>query len=100
MGFQSDRLQETNFSSKMMKIETHIRELSKGSVGIVVGYDRSYGGYIGKLAARGLTPETIFVVISPISAQGYVEIMLSEKIIQLSKPEADALCVEEVLEDS
>ena len=42
----------------------------------------------------------MFVVISPISAQGYVEIMLKEKIIQLSKPEANALCVEEVLEDN
>ena len=51
MGYQSDRFQETNFSSEMMKIETHIQELSQGSVGIVVGYDRFYGGYIGKLAA-------------------------------------------------
>ena len=99
MGFSGDRLPETNFSNKVMKIETHIRELSQGVIGIVVGYDRSYGGYIGKLAAMGLTPGTTFVVISPISTQGCVKIMLREKIIQLSKPEANALCVEEASED-
>lgn len=82
-----------------MKIETHIRELSQGSVGIVVGYARSYGGYIGKLLTMGLNPGTTFVVICPRSTQGWVEIMLPEKIIKLSKPEAEALCIEEVLDD-
>ena len=49
-----------------MKIRTQIRELERGSIGIIVGYDRAYGGYIGKLVKMGLKPETQFVVLCPI----------------------------------
>lgn len=78
-----------------MEIKTHLRQLSEGSVGNIVGYDCTYGGYIGKLLAMGLTPGTNFVVLETAFSDGSIEIMLPEKIIKLSKPEANALCVEE-----
>lgn len=78
----------------MMKIKTNIAELSLGTVGIVAGYSTVYGGYIGKLMSRGLTPGVSFVVLNLNLAQGAVQIMLEEKILILSKPEVNALCID------
>jgi ferrous iron transport protein A len=83
-----------------MEITISIYELSLGSVGVVVGYSRVYGGYIGKLVSKGLIPGTPFVLLNLALKQGTVQIMLQEKIITLSKPEANALCIEPVTEDS
>jgi ferrous iron transport protein A len=83
----------------MMEIETHIRELTTGAVGVVVGYDHSYRGYMGRLLMMGLTPGTKFVVLNTSSQQGIVKIMLETKMIELSKPEANALCVENVTDN-
>ncbi|MGL5794009.1 MAG: FeoA family protein [Waterburya sp.] len=83
-----------------MEITISIYELSLGSVGFVVGYSRVYGGYIGKLVSKGLIPGTPFVLLNLALEQGTVQIMLQEKIITLSKPEANALCIEPVTEDS
>ena len=82
-----------------MTIRTQIKELELGSVGIVVGYDRAYGGYIGKLIKMGLKPETQFIVLRTTCEEGAVEILLKERIIKLSKSEANALCVEEINEN-
>jgi len=79
-----------------MQVWTNIRELSLGSVGTIVGYDKAYGGYIGKLIALGLTPGTKFVVLDSATQKDSVVMLLSEKIIELSKPETNALCVEEI----
>lgn len=79
-----------------MRIETSIRELSQGTVGIIVGYDRTYGGYIGKLLTKGLKPGTTFIALNASLPAGFSEIILPAKIVRLSKPEADALCVEPV----
>lgn len=81
-----------------MIIRTEIKELELGSVGIVVGYDRAYGGYTGKLMKMGLTPETEFVVLCTTRPEGAVEILLKKGIIKLSKSEANALCIEEIEE--
>ncbi len=78
-----------------MHMKTRIDELSVGSIGIIVGYDSTYGGYVGKLMAMGLTPETEFVVLEICSTQGCVSILLQDRILNLSKPEVNALCVEE-----
>jgi ferrous iron transport protein A len=83
-----------------MEITISIYELSLGSVGVVVGYSRVYGGYIGKLVSKGLIPGTPFVLLNLALEQGTVQIMLQEKIIILSKPEANALCIEPVAEDN
>jgi ferrous iron transport protein A len=77
-----------------VEIQISIRELSVGSVAIIVGYSRVYGGYIGKLLAKGLTPGKVFVVLDTTLSEGRVAILLKEKISILSKPETDALCVE------
>lgn len=82
-----------------MKIATNIVELSEGSAATVVGYSRVYGGYVGKLVSQGLLPGTPFVVLSLPIAQGGVQIMLEDKIITLSKPEVNALCVEPLEEE-
>ncbi len=82
-----------------MKIAINILEFPIGTAATVVGYSRVYGGYVGKLISQGLVPGTPFVVLSLPLAQGGVQIMLQEKIITLSKPEVNALCVEAIQED-
>lgn len=82
-----------------MKITTSIRELSLGSVAIIAGYSLVYGGYVGKLISKGLKPGTPFVVLNLALPEGAVQIMLQEKIITLSKPEVNALCIETLAED-
>ena len=82
-----------------MEVQTNIKELSLGSVATIVGYAKAYGGYIGKLMSWGLTPGRKFIVLDISSQKGSVAILLSEKVIQLSKPEVDALCVEEIKEE-
>lgn len=82
-----------------MRIAINISELSSGSVAVIVGYSRVYGGYVGKLISQGLLPGKDFVVLSLTMPQGAVQIMLQEKIITLSKPEVNALCIETLLEE-
>ena len=81
-----------------MRITIGIAELPVGSAGIIAGYNRVYGGYIGKLISKGLTPNTSFVVLSS-GVAGTVQIMLQDKIVTLSKPEANALCIDLQEED-
>jgi ferrous iron transport protein A len=83
-----------------MNLAINIPELSTGSVGTIVGYSRVYGGYVGKLISQGLIPGTPFVVLSFNLPHGAVQIMLQEKIITLSKPEVNALVVENSLEEN
>ena len=83
-----------------MKIAINILEFPVGTAATIVGYSRVYGGYVGKLISQGLLPGTPFVVLSLPLPQGGVQIMLQEKIITLSKPEVNALCVEALEEDS
>ena len=78
-----------------MQVWTHIRELSLGTVGTIVGYEKAYGGYIGKLIALGLTPGTQFIVLDSSTQKDSVVMLLSDKVVELSKPETNALCVEE-----
>lgn len=77
-----------------MSLAINIPELVPGSVAIVVGYSRVYGGYIGRLFSLGLIPGTLFVILDLNLDRGAVQIMLEEKIITLSKPEVNALVVE------
>ncbi|MEM9272638.1 MAG: FeoA family protein [Cyanobacteria bacterium P01_F01_bin.143] len=79
-----------------MQAWTYIKELSLGSVGTIVGYEKAYGGYIGKLIALGLTPGAQFIVLDSDTKKNIVIMLLSDKIVELSKPETNALCVEEI----
>ena len=82
-----------------MKIAISIPELSLGSAAIIAGYSRVYGGYAGKLISKGLIPGTSFVLLNSDLSRGRVQIMLRDKIITLSKPETNALCIETVAEE-
>ena len=81
-----------------MRITLSIWELPIGTAVIVAGYNRVYGGYIGKLISKGLLPNTSFVILD-FASEGTVQIMLQDKIIILSKPEANALCIDLKEED-
>lgn len=81
-----------------MKITINIFDLPLGSVGFIVGYHRVYGGYVGKLISKGLVLNTSFVVLDLATAQRGVKVMLADKIVELSKPEAKALAIK-VIED-
>ncbi len=81
-----------------MKIAINILELPLGSAATVVGYSRVYGGYVGKLVSQGLLPGTPFVVLSLPIAQGGVQILLKDRIVTLTKPEVNALCIEAIEE--
>ena len=81
-----------------MRITINIWELPVGTAVIVAGYNRVYGGYIGRLISKGLLPDTSFVVLS-FTLEGAVQIMLEDKIIILSKPEANTLCIDFKEED-
>ena len=82
-----------------MNIIANINQLSIGSVGIVAGYSLIYGGYTGKLISKGLTPGISFVLLDANLANGAVQIMLEEKIIILSNPVVNALCIDTLMED-
>ena len=77
-----------------MRITINIFDLPLGSVGFIVGYHRVYGGYVGKLISKGLVLDTCFVVLDLATSQGGVKILLADKIVELSKPEANALAIE------
>lgn len=77
-----------------MSLAINIPEIAPGSVAIVVGYSRVYGGYAGRLISLGLVPGKTFVILDLNLDRGAVQIMLEEKIITLSKPEVNALVVE------
>jgi ferrous iron transport protein A len=80
-------------------ISTYLRELPVGTRGRVVGYEKAYQGYKGKLLSMGLTPGTEFTVIRHAPLGDPVEIEVRGFKLSLRKQEADALCVEEVDDD-
>ena len=82
-----------------MSLAINIPELAPGSVAIVAGYSRVYGGYIGRLISLGLVPGTPLIILDLNLDRGAVQIMLKEKIIILSKPEVNALVVEALGEE-
>lgn len=83
-----------------MRITINIFDLPVGSVGLIMGYKRAYGGYTGKLISKGLVPNTCFVVLDFSDDHGGVKIMLTDKIVNLSKPEANALAIKFISNES
>ncbi len=78
-----------------LEITTHLKDLCVGSKGYIVGYDKAFLGYMGKLLQLGLIPETSFTVIRHHFPDPFSYLIEVEgKLIQLSQPEADALCIE------
>lgn len=77
-------------------MQINIRQLSAGSKVTIIGYKTVYGGYIGKLIAKGLTIGTTLTICDTSFSEGEVKVMLKGKIVTLSKPEADTLYVLEI----
>ncbi|MGK7876986.1 MAG: ferrous iron transport protein A [Xenococcaceae cyanobacterium] len=75
---------------------TFLRDMPVGARGRVVGYEKAYRGYKGKLLSMGLTPGTEFTVIRHAPLGDPVEIEVRGFKLSLRKQEANALCVEEV----
>jgi ferrous iron transport protein A len=94
----SDRQPSDRKEEKSMGAETtmQLRDMAPGTVGRVVGYDKSFSGYKGKLLSMGLTPGTEFLVIRVAPLGDPVEINVRGFYLSLRKQEADALIVEEV----
>ncbi len=76
-------------------VKTYLRELPIGTIGYIVGYDKVFKGYQGKLLAMGLTPGTQFIVIRQASKNWPIILEVKGNLIKLTQPEADALCIEE-----
>ena len=77
-----------------METTTYLKDLKVGTVGEIVGYDKAFGGYIGKLRSMRLTPGTEFTV-THIASYGFpIVIRVDDLNIILRKPEAEALCIE------
>ena len=76
-------------------VKTYLRELPIGTIGYIVGYDKVFKGYQGKLLAMGLTPGTQFIVIRQACKNWPIILEVKGNLIKLTQPEANALCIEE-----
>lgn len=75
---------------------SHLRDLTIGTRGRVIGYEKAARSYKGKLLAMGLTPGTEFTVTRHAPLGDPIEIQVRDFNLSLRKDEANALCVEEV----
>lgn len=72
----------------------YLREMVSGTVGRVLGYEKTMRGYKSKLLSMGLTPSTEFTVIRVAPLGDPIEIKVRDFHLSLRKQEADALIVE------
>ena len=95
-------ISNANEQEKTMSTQsrTYLREMPVGTIGRVLGYDKTRGGYKGKLLSMGLTPKTHFTVIRVAPLGDPVEIEVRGFNLSLRKQEADALIVEAVAAES
>lgn len=77
------------------KVITYLKQLPVGAKGYIVGYDRIFKGYQGKLISMGLFPGTEFILIRQASVDTPLLIEVRGNLIGLLLPEANALCIEE-----
>lgn len=87
---------EEPLSGGKMAAETNtfLRDMTQGTKGRVIGYDKARRGYKGKLLSMGLTPGTEFTVVRVAPLGDPVEILIRGFHLSLRKQEADALVVE------
>ena len=95
--FVSNRQDTTISTEKDPTIaRTSLKDMNRGTVACIVGYDRVRGGYQGKLLSMGLAPGTELTLVAVDPLANSVEVLVGGYPLCLSKPEADALIVEEV----
>ena len=75
---------------------TYLRDMPSNTMVRIVGYDKAFGGYRGKLLSMGLTPGTKFTLIRVGFGGEPVEIEIGGINLKLRKQEADALVIEEL----
>jgi ferrous iron transport protein A len=95
----SDRpLNQNNEQEDTMSTQSrcYLRQMPVGTVAKVLGYEKTMGGYKGKLLSMGLTPKTEFTIIRVAPLGDPVEIQVRGFHLSLRKQEADALIVEVV----
>ncbi len=73
---------------------TYLRKLSIGAKGYIVGYDKIFKGYQGRLLSMGLRPGTEFILVAQADENRCVIIKTQGNLLKLNQPEADALCIE------
>ncbi|MEO0836864.1 MAG: FeoA family protein [Cyanobacteria bacterium J06642_3] len=76
-----------------MKSRICIDKLLVGSTVTIVGYNPVYGGYVGKLLAKGLTVGRSFKLLDVSNIERVLKMSSKGSTVVLSKPEADALYV-------
>jgi len=79
-----------------MNQNQRLRDLSVGSTGRVIGYEKTNRDYRNKLLAMGLTPGTEFTIARFAPMGDPVEIRVRGFQLSLRKGEADTLFVEEI----
>jgi ferrous iron transport protein A len=84
--------QEKNLMTNATRV--YLREMVSGTVGRVLGYEKTMRGYKGKLLSMGLTPSTEFTVIRVAPLGDPIEIKVRDFHLSLRKREADTLIVE------
>lgn len=82
-----------------IQISTYLRDMPVRTKVRIVGYDKAFRGYVGKLLSMGLTPGTEFTVLRYAFLNHLVQIEVQGTILSLRKPEMDALCIEQVEEE-
>ncbi len=93
-------LNQKNEKEEIMSTQSrsYLREMPVGMVGKVLGYEKTMGGYMGKLLSMGLTPKTQFTIIRVAPLGDPVEIEVRGFNLSLRKQESDALIVEVIEE--
>lgn len=76
-----------------MKPKISIDQLPVNSIATIVGYNKIYGGYIGKLTIKGLTAGKSFELLDISDTEIFLKIHPEGNTVILTKPEADALYV-------
>jgi ferrous iron transport protein A len=84
--------QEENLMTNTTRV--YLREMVSGTVGRVLGYEKTMRGYKGRLLSMGLTPSTEFTVIRVAPLGDPIEIKVRDFHLSLRKQEADTLIVE------
>jgi ferrous iron transport protein A len=84
--------QEKNSMTNATRV--YLREMVSGTVGRVLGYEKTMRGYKGRLLSMGLTPHTEFTVIRVAPLGDPIEIKVRDFHLSLRKQEADTLIVE------
>ena len=87
---------EEKLTTVNTSLSTHLWEMPIGTKCRVVGYDKTFSGYQGKLLSMGLSPGTELTVVNHSQSCEQIDIAINGCHLSLGQPEANALCVESI----